>query len=37
MAVQRDFKELLAFFNEENVEYMIVGGLAQSLRKPRPG
>ncbi len=28
MEVQEDFKELLALFNEQSVEYLIVGGYA---------
>jgi hypothetical protein len=28
MGVQKDFKELLELFNENRVEYMIVGGYA---------
>ena len=28
MEIQQDFKELLQFFNEENVKYIIVGGYA---------
>ena len=28
MEIQPDFKELLALFNEQNVEYLIVGGYA---------
>jgi hypothetical protein len=41
MEVQKDFRELLALFNEHKVEYVIVGGFfaklySVGLRLPRP-
>jgi hypothetical protein len=35
MEIQSDFRELLALFNEHNVEYVIVGGYALAFHGAR--